>query len=216
MSKRSARRDENFDLFVPRMNELPLKDQREMMERPFFSLAKRKRLKAIEYESPDGEIRVHVSGNPTFGIATIWDADILIWAASHLNRFGRRARTTSPHHSHHGLRPAQGASSRHRGSRLSRAPGRASAPRGHHNPDLDPGSQAQKMAQFGWLDEWTMEVDPETDAPRGLTITLSNWMFEGILADPGPSYPSPRLLPDVGRTGAGDLPDRQETRRRPG
>jgi glyoxylase-like metal-dependent hydrolase (beta-lactamase superfamily II) len=34
------------------------------MERPFFSLSKRKRLKPIEYTSPDGTVWIHVSGNP--------------------------------------------------------------------------------------------------------------------------------------------------------
>ena len=45
----SKRRDPNptFDLFIPLMNDLPLKDQREVMERPFFSLQKRKRLKRV-------------------------------------------------------------------------------------------------------------------------------------------------------------------------
>ena len=85
MSKRAIRQQE-FDLFVPRMSSLPLKDQREVMERPFFSLSKRKRLKPIEYTSPDGEVWVHVSANPAFGIATIWDADILIWATSRINQ----------------------------------------------------------------------------------------------------------------------------------
>src|SRR5258708_34380980 len=70
MSKRAIRERE-FDLFVPRMNSLPLKDQREGMERPFFSLAKRKRLKPIEYTSPDGEVGVHVSSTAACGVATI-------------------------------------------------------------------------------------------------------------------------------------------------
>ena len=38
-------------------------------------------------------------------------------------------------------------------------------------------------AQFGWLDGWTLEVDPETDQPRGMTITLSNWVYEGIVRE---------------------------------
>jgi hypothetical protein len=61
----SKRRDPNptFDLFIPLMNDLPLKDQREVMERPFFSLQKRKRLKPIEYRSPDGEAWVKVEGD---------------------------------------------------------------------------------------------------------------------------------------------------------
>jgi plasmid replication initiation protein len=56
-----------------------------MMERPFFSLAKSKRLKPIDYTSPDRKTWVHVSANPVYGMATIWDADILIYCASILN-----------------------------------------------------------------------------------------------------------------------------------
>src|SRR3954467_2797336 len=55
VSRRSA--DPQFDLFVPYVTDLPLRDQRETMERPFFSLSKRKRLKPIEYESRDGILR---------------------------------------------------------------------------------------------------------------------------------------------------------------
>ena len=53
----SKRRDPSpeFDLFIPALGDLSLRDQREVMERPFFSLQKRKRLKPIEYRSPDGE-----------------------------------------------------------------------------------------------------------------------------------------------------------------
>jgi hypothetical protein len=76
--------DRQFDLFVPFIADLPLRDQRETMERPFFSLSKNKRLKPIEYTSPDRQIYVHVFPNQEFGMATIWDADILIWAASTL------------------------------------------------------------------------------------------------------------------------------------
>ena len=57
-------RASQFDLFIPLMRDLPLKDQRETMERPFFSLQKRKRLKPIEYLSPDGEVRVKVEAVP--------------------------------------------------------------------------------------------------------------------------------------------------------
>lgn len=50
----------DFDLFLPIMGDLPLKDQRETMERPFFSLQKRKRVKPIEYTSPDGATWVKI------------------------------------------------------------------------------------------------------------------------------------------------------------
>jgi plasmid replication initiation protein len=42
-------------------------------------------VKPIEYNSPDGETWVKIEAIPAYGMATIWDADILIWAASTLH-----------------------------------------------------------------------------------------------------------------------------------
>ena len=39
---------------------------------------------------------MEVSGNPQFGMATIWDADILIWAATQLTEARDRGAETSP------------------------------------------------------------------------------------------------------------------------
>src|SRR3546814_12244011 len=38
-------------------------------------------------------------------------------------------------------------------------------------------------AQFGWLDGWSLEVDADTDQLRGMTLTLSNWVYEGIVSE---------------------------------
>jgi len=183
MSKRAAREQE-FDLFIPRMNSLPLKDQREMMERPFFSLAKRKRLKPIEYQSPDGEVWVHVSANPLFGIATIWDADILIWATSRLNQAREKgANDLSPtlHTTAHELlkairRDTGGKGYKELEAALQRLQGTTIQ-------TSIRASKRDKRAQFGWLDEWQMDVDPATGAVRGLTLTLSKWVFDGLMGD---------------------------------
>lgn len=53
--------NEQFDLFLPYIADLSFRDQREMMERPFFSLAKSKRVKPIDYTSSDGKLWVHES-----------------------------------------------------------------------------------------------------------------------------------------------------------
>lgn len=182
----TKRRDPNleFDFFIPSMNDLPLKDQREMMERPFFSLQKRKRLKPIEYRSPDGEAWVKVEGMPAYGMATIWDADILIWAASVLNRKKEqgvndlpRTLTTTTYDLLRGIRRGTG--------------GRAyqelqAALQRLETTSIRTSVRAPKRrteAQFGWLDGWSLEVDPETDQPRGMTITLSKWVYEGIVSE---------------------------------
>lgn len=52
------------------------------MAYPFFSLAKTHRVTPIEFVAGDVSIRVEAVAD--HGMATIWDADILIWAASQI------------------------------------------------------------------------------------------------------------------------------------
>lgn len=71
-----------LDPFVVAAGDAPPRDQRDLMERPFFSLAKSPRTKPILYKAAD--VEVQVLGMPEHGMATIWDADVLIWAASQI------------------------------------------------------------------------------------------------------------------------------------
>ena len=63
----SARADPHpiRDFFIADLIDYAPKDSAEMMERPFFSIAKRKRNKPIHYETPDGKLWIKVNGNPT-------------------------------------------------------------------------------------------------------------------------------------------------------
>jgi plasmid replication initiation protein len=174
-----------FDLFVPYMTDLPLRDQRETMERPFFSLSKRKRLKPIRYESRDG-IFVHVSANPEFGMATIWDADVLIWAASVLNERRKRGINDVPRtlhfHPYELLRTIQRDTGGREYKLLREALGRLQATTVVTNIRVNRG---KKHRQFSWIEGWTDLQDDETGASRGMTLTLSEWFYEGILMDGG-------------------------------
>ena len=183
MTKRQNPNPE-FDLFIPLMGDLPLKDQREVMERPFFSLQKRKRVKPIEYTSPDGETWVKIEAIPAYGMATIWDADILIWAASTLNRMReqgindlpRTLRTTSYDMLRGIKRDTSGRAYQELQAALQRL----------QTTSISTSIRAPRRrtkAGFNWLDKWTLEVDPETDQPRGMTITLSDWVYEGIVGE---------------------------------
>ncbi|WP_171257627.1 replication initiator protein A, partial [Acinetobacter baumannii] len=71
-----------LDPFVIATGDASPRDQRDLMERPFFSLAKGKRTRPILYQA--GDVRVEVYAVPEHGMATIWDADVLIWAASQI------------------------------------------------------------------------------------------------------------------------------------
>src|SRR5690606_5362721 len=61
---------------------MAIRDAQDLMAYPFFSLAKSRRTVPIDFLS--GPVTVRVEGTGAHGIATIWDADILIWAASQI------------------------------------------------------------------------------------------------------------------------------------
>ena len=81
---------EQLDLFraLPGEDMAP-RDAQDLMAYPFFSLAKSRRTAPIDFRS--GNITIRVEGTQEHGIATIWDADILIWAASQIVEARMRA-----------------------------------------------------------------------------------------------------------------------------
>jgi plasmid replication initiation protein len=178
--------DPQFDLFVPFVADLPLRDQRETMERPFFSLAKRKRLQPIRYVSPDGGIYVDVFPNPEFGMATIWDADILIWAASTLNSMKKAGSNNLPRTLNFQAYDVLKIIGRDTGGReyrlLRDGLGRLQATTIKTN--IRPQGR-KKERQFSWIESWTDLVNEETGQSQGMSLTVSEWFYEGILMDGG-------------------------------
>ena len=73
---------EQLDLFRALPGDMAPRDSQDLMAYPFFSLAKSRRTKPIDFRS--GNVAIRVEGTQEHGIATIWDADILIWAASQI------------------------------------------------------------------------------------------------------------------------------------
>ena len=175
-----------LDLFVSALSDIHLRDQRETMERPFFSLAKRKRLKPIEYVSPDGTIYVKVFATPEFGMATIWDADVLIWASSTLNKMRKSGCNDLPrtlHFQAYDLLKTIGRDIGGRDYRLLRdALGRLQATTIKTN--IRPKGR-KKERQFSWIESWSDLVDDRTGQSLGMTLTVSDWFYEGILMNGG-------------------------------
>ena len=71
-----------LEIFTVSTVDPPWRDNRDAMEYPFLSLQKN-RTKAIEYRR--NGIHISVDSDRRFSIATIWDWDVIIFAASHLN-----------------------------------------------------------------------------------------------------------------------------------
>lgn len=82
-----------LDLFRPAMVDPAPRDAQDLMSWPFFSLAKSRRVAPIDFRM--GATWISVEPVPDHGMATIWDADILIWAASQLIEARDAGRPTS-------------------------------------------------------------------------------------------------------------------------
>ena len=82
MRHRARSEREQLELFRALPRDLAPRDAQDLMAYPFFSLAKTHRTTPIDFRLK--EIIIRVEAVPEHGMATIWDADVLTWAASQI------------------------------------------------------------------------------------------------------------------------------------
>ena len=142
---------------------------------PFFSLAKGRRTAPLIYRR--GGVIVRVEAVPEYGMATIWDADVLIWAASLIVDARNRAVPVSPRLGfmpHRFLRFAGRSTGRLGYERLRAALDRLQSTTVRtslrHAPAGDRGTE--RLHRFSWIDEWT-EMIGASGRSRGMEIVLA-------------------------------------------
>ena len=179
-SRRQSNEREQLDLFRALPGDLAPRDAQDLMAYPFFSLAKSKRLAPIDFKT--GSIVIRVEAVPEHGMATIWDADVLIWAASQIVE----ARDT-------GLRP-----SRLMGTtpyEILNFIGRGVSLRDYDRlkaalDRLQSTTVAtsirqpteRRMHRFSWINEWKEKADPH-GRPLGLELIVPDWFYAAVLDD---------------------------------
>ena len=157
---------------------MAVRDQRDLMSYPFFSLSKGRRVIPIHYAS--GDIRIEVEGLPAHGIATIWDADILIWAGSQLVDAADHGLNTSRFFR---FTPYQLLTSIGRGTgnsqycRLKQALQRLQST--VILTTIRQGEQWRRQ-QFSWINEWEELVDAGGRI-HGMEFVLPDWFYRGVL-----------------------------------
>ena len=173
-----SREREQLDLFRALPGDMVPRDAQDLMAYPFFSLAKSRRTAPIDFRS--GNVTIRVEGTQEHGIATIWDADVLIWAASQIVE----ARDA-------GLRP----------SRLMQATpyeilrfiGRGVSLRDYQRlkaalDRLQSTTVAtsiremtgRRLHRFSWINEWKELADAH-GTPLGIELILPDWFYAGVL-----------------------------------
>jgi plasmid replication initiation protein len=171
--------------------DLPTRSFRDVMERPFFAIAKGRRTRPIEYAEAreDGAISIRIDGKPGIGIATIWDHDVMLWATSQIVDRLNRGQKPSPRLRFSmnellraiGRTDARGKAQATRYEELRAALERlrttsvvivATERRGN--------KEKRTRVAFSWLDSvGDVREDGEPDRAE---ITLSRWFYQGITA----------------------------------
>jgi plasmid replication initiation protein len=176
--RRTTRANSQLDLFIALPRDLPARDQQDLMERPFFSLAKTKRTVPIEYHV--GEHYIRVTANEAYGLATIWDADILIWAVSQITEALERGLPTSRFFQ---LSAYDLLKFIHRGTSGREYERLKDALRRLQSTSVETSirqGKRKKGRQFSWLNDWEVIEDDHGHA-LGLKFEIPTWLYDGVL-----------------------------------
>nr|WP_158915878.1 replication initiator protein A [Caulobacter sp. S45] len=154
------------------------RDQQDLMERPFFSLSKSRRVAPILYKASD--VEVQVLGVPEHGLATIWDADVLIWAASQIVEAEDHGLATSrffrftPYGLLRAIGRATGATEYRLLKRaLMRLQSTVVATTIRHGAHW-------RRQQFSWINEWE-EMTARSGRIEGMEFVLPDWFYRGVV-----------------------------------
>jgi len=178
MARKGRSDSQQLDLFVAHLADVPLRDQRDLMAVPCFALGKQKRIKPIRWKG--GDDWIEVTAPAQFGIATIWDADVLIWLASQVNAAIERGEETSPRIKampYEMLRAMGRGTSGADYTRLRAALTRLRA------TTVRTSIQAKgrsKTATFGWIERWSEELDGKGRS-RGITLDIPTWLWDALV-----------------------------------
>ncbi len=167
-----------LELFRALPGDMAPRDVQDLMANPFFSLAKSRRTAPIDYRG--GAVTIRVEGTQEHGIATIWDADILIWAASQIieaRDAGLRASRLMHATPYEILRfLGRGVSSRDY-QRLKAALDRLQSTTVATSIREMSG---RRLHRFSWINEWK-ELADARGIPRGVEMILPDWFYTGVL-----------------------------------
>jgi len=167
-----------LDLFVGAGSDIAARDAQDLMAWPFFSLAKSKRVKPIDFRM--GEVAILVEATAEHGMATIWDADVLIWVASQIVEARDAGKATSrliaatPHEILTFTRRGTGKAGYERlKAALDRLQSTSIATSIRQ-------AGARRRRRFSWINEWRERLDDNGRA-LGIEMIVPDWLYEGVL-----------------------------------
>jgi plasmid replication initiation protein len=168
---------ERLELFRALPGAMAPRDAQDLMAWPFFSLAKSRRIQPIDFQA--GGVRVRVEGTIEHGLATIWDADVLIWAASQIveaRDAGIRTSRLMQATPYEILNFIGRGTSLRDYLRLKAALDRLQSTSVATTIRQAPG---RRMHRFSWINEWKEYADHERTP--GLELLLPDWFYAAVI-----------------------------------
>ena len=148
------------------------------MAYPFFSLSKSHRVAPIDFTS--GDVTIRVEAVPDHGMATIWDADILIWAASQIveaRDAGLRTSRLMAATPYEILRFIGRGTSVRDYQRLKAALDRLQSTT--VRTSIRQPAEGRRH-RFSWINEWKERTD-RNGKPDGIEMILPDWFYQAVL-----------------------------------
>jgi len=175
--RRTPRQSERsrLDPFVVIGGDASPRDQRDLMERPFFSLSKSPRTKPIFYRANDVEVQVF--GMPDHGMATIWDADVLIWAASQIVRAENLGLATSRFFRFTPYRLLRGVGRQTGNQQYLLLKAALARLQSTIIATTIRNGEHWRRRQFSWINEWE-EMSTRAGRVEGMEFVLSEWFLQ--------------------------------------
>lgn len=174
-----------MELFAPAFADVAFRDQQDLMENPLCSLSKKPRTEPIRYQV--GDKFVTVSANSETGIATIYDHDILIWAATQIREALDQGLPTSRYivfHPYNVLKAIRRETGGVNYERLKEALNRLQGTRVVTSiRESEEGERKGRKPQgvtFNLLNSWGYQKEKNAADDRWF-IEIHDWMYRGIV-----------------------------------
>jgi len=169
-----------LDLFRALPGDFAPRDAQDLMAYPFFSLSKTHRIAPIDFSA--GDIAIRVEAVPDHGMATIWDADVLIWAASQIveaRDAGLRTSRLMVATPYEILRFIGRGTSARDYRRLKAALDRLQSTT--VTTTIRQPAEGRRH-RFSWINEWKERTDRHGKA-NGIEMIVPDWFYQAVLDD---------------------------------
>ena len=169
-----------LDLFRALPGDFAPRDAQDLMAYPFFSLSKSHRVAPIDFAA--GDVTIRVEAVPDHGMATIWDADILIWAASQIVEArdnGLRTSRLMAATPYEILTYVGRGTSLRDYQRLKAALDRLQSTT--ISTSIRQPTEGRRH-RFSWINEWQERTD-RYGQPDGIELIVPDWFYKAVLDD---------------------------------